>query len=162
MLISIANYMEADRRTALAGEALVQGAVIKLAGDGTNRVATKATAQADIQKVGAYALAFKVDTEPTDVSAGLGASVPSASGGTIASGDFIVECRRGSVLEYDPSLLDDSLNPANGGTLPAGGDALAMTATGIPCATSAGGAITTPVILRCYNVVQGKVRIELL
>lgn len=161
MKIAIVNYLDADRRTAVAGEDLALGAICKVSADASgNRVLTTVTAQADLQKVGRYAFAFKVSSDPLQVTA---STVPSELGNrmvSISSGDFIVEARRGTIMEYDPSLLDASLDPARGGTLPVAGDTLAVK-NGLPCATGAASAITTPVVATCYNVVNGKVRVEL-
>lgn len=162
MKLHIANFFEADRRTAVAGEDLALGAIVKIAGNAKNqRVATTVTAQADIQKPGAYGIAFKVSSDPLQVTS---STVPSEMGTrevTIKSGDFIVECRKGTIMEYDPSLLHASLDPARAGTLPAVGDALAIIG-GLPCTVGTATAITTPVVLRVFDVVNGKVRIELL
>lgn len=161
MLIGVANYFDADRRSALAGEDLPLGAVCAVttnaAGD---RVMTKVAAGGDL-KVGAYALALKVSADPLQVDV---SSVPVELLGSrivaISSGDAIVECRRGTIMSYDPSLLDASLDPARGGTLPSGTDALAIK-NGLPCSVGASGAITTPVVLKYYNTVGGKINIEL-
>lgn len=162
MKLSIANYLDADRRSAIAGEDLALGAIVKVAGNAKNeRVLTAVTAQADLQAVGKYAIAFKVSSDPLQVSA---STVPSEMGTrlvSIKSGDHIVECRRGTIMSYDPSLLDASLDPARAGTLPTVGAALAVL-NGLPCGAAAVGAITSPVVLRCYDIVNGQVRIELL
>lgn len=162
MKLHIANYLEADRRTAIAGEALALGAIVKISGNAKNqRVARAVTAQADLQKPGAYGIAFKVSSDPLQVTS---STVPSEMGNrivSIASGDFIVECRKGTIMEYDPSLLDASLDPARGGTLPTPGQDLGVKGA-LPSTTGAAGAIATPVVLRCYDVVNNKVRIELL
>jgi hypothetical protein len=153
MLISIVNYFESDRRTAFAAADMALGSICKVTANANgDRLMTTAPVQADLQKVGAYAI--DVTSVPVEY---LGNRVVS-----IKSGDAIVEVRRGAIVEYDPSLLDASLDPARSGVLPTDGATLAVSATGLPCTTAAVGAITSPVILRCYNVVGGKVRIELL
>jgi hypothetical protein len=164
MLISIVNYFESDRRTAFAAADMALGSICKVTANANgDRLMTTAPVQADLQKVGAYAIAFKVSADPLQVDV---TSVPVEYLGnrvvSIKSGDAIVEVRRGAIVEYDPSLLDASLDPARSGVLPTDGATLAVSATGLPCTTAAVGAITSPVILRCYNVVGGKVRIELL
>lgn len=162
MLIGIANYFDSDRRSALAGADLPLGGICKVTDVAGERTLNLVTASGDLQKVGAYAIAFKVSADPLQVDV---TSVPVEYLGSrivaIKSGDQIVEVRRGAIVEYDPSLLDASLDPNRSGTLPTAGDALGVV-NGLPCATSAASAITTPVVLRCYSVVGGKVRIELL
>lgn len=169
MLIHIANYFDADRRSALAGEDLPLGAVCAVsAGTGTaagNRVLTKVTAAGDL-KPGKFGVAFKVSSDPLQVTSSTVNADSHADLGSrvvaIKSGDQIVEVREGAIVEYHPSLLDDSLNPAaaSPGTLPAIGDALGIKA-GKWCAAGASGAITSPVVGRVYDVVGGKVRVEL-
>jgi hypothetical protein len=161
MKIAIVNYLDADRRTAIAGAQLPLGSICKVAADAkNNRVLTAVTQSSDLQNVGAYAFAFKVSSDPLQVTS---STVPSELGNrivSIASGDMIVEARRGTIMEYDPSLLDASLDPARAGALPVAGATLAVK-NGLPCSVGAASAITTPVVLRCYNVVNGKVRVEL-
>lgn len=166
MLLHIANYFDSDRRSAIAGNDLSMGAVCKVTADAVTgeRVLNFATVTGDLQNVGAYAVALKVSADPLQVDT---SSVPVEYLGnrivTIKSGDKIVEVRRGAILEYSPTILDASLDPARAGALPTAGAALAVkNTTGLPCTTGAAGAITSPVVLRCYNVVNGKVRIELL
>lgn len=161
MLLHIANFFEADRRSAVAGEDLPMGAVCAVTNVAGERSLRMITAGSELQNVGAYAVAMEVSSDPLQVTS---STVPSEMGTrvvTIKSGDRIVEVRRGAIIEYDPTLLDASLDPAQGGTLPVAGATLAVKA-GKPCSTGAASAITTPVVLRCYNVVGGKVRIELL
>jgi hypothetical protein len=165
MLLHIANYFDADRRSAIAGNDLSMGAVCKVTADSNNeRVLNAVTVTGDLANIGAYGVAFKVSSDPLQVDT---STVPTAFLGdrtvSIKSGDRIVEVRRGAILEYAPSILDASLDPARSGALPVAGATLAVKpTTGLPCSVGAGSAITTPVVLRCYNVVNGKVRIELL
>lgn len=165
MLLHIANYFDADRRSAIAGNDLSMGAVCAVTTNSAGeRVMNFATVTGDLQKVGAYAVALKVSSDPLQVDS---STVPTAFLGdrvvSIKSGDRIVEVRRGAILEYAPSILDASLDPARAGALPVAGDTLAVkSTTGLPCTTGAASAITSPVVLRCYNIVNGKVRIELL
>lgn len=162
MLLHVANYFEADRRSAVAGNDLPMGTVCAVttnaAGD---RVLNAVTVVGDIQKTGAYAIALKVSADPLQVDV---TSVPVELLGnrvvTIKSGDRIVECRRGSIMEYSPTICDASLDPARAGALPIAGDSLGIKA-GLPSSLGAGGAIISTVVLRCYNVVNGKIRIEL-
>lgn len=162
MLLHVANYFEADRRSAVAGNDLPMGTVCAVttnaAGD---RVLNAVTVVGDIQKTGAYGIALKVSADPLQVDV---TSVPVELLGnrvvTIKSGDRIVECRRGSIMEYSPTICDASLDPARAGALPNAGDSLGIKA-GLPSTLGAAGAIISTVVLRCYNVVNGKIRIEL-
>lgn len=164
MLIHIANYFDADRRSALAGEDLPLGAVCKVAGNASgDRVLTKVAAAGDLVP-GKFGIAFKVSSDPLQVTSSTANADARADLGNrvvaIKSGDQIVEVREGAIVEYAPSLLDDSLNPAEGGTLPDVGEALGVV-NGLWCDATAVGAIVAPVVGRVYDVVGGKVRIEL-
>lgn len=163
MLLHVANYFEADRRSAVAGNDLPMGSVCAVttnaAGD---RVMNAVTVVGDLAKTGAYGIALKVSADPLQVDV---TSVPVELLGnrvvTIKSGDRIVECRRGSIMEYSPTICDASLDPARAGALPIAGDSLGVKA-GLPCTLGAGGgALISTLVLRCYNVVNGKIRIEL-
>jgi hypothetical protein len=163
MKLHIANYEDADRRSVLAGEDMPLGAVIKISGTNADedRVAMKlADADSALLLPGKYAVSFKVSSDPLQVSSSTAPAFLGDHTVSISSGDQMVEVRRGAILEYDPSLLDDSLNPDNAGTLPNVGDALGIKGS-LFCDAGVGGAITSPVIARVYDVVGGKVRIEL-
>lgn len=158
MLLTIANFYEADRRTAVAGEAIAMGAVIKISDDGkgARKANTVQDADAALLVAGKYGVALKVSNDPLQVSS---STVPSEMGSRIVainSGDFIVEVRKGAILEYDVSLLDASITAANVVV----GEALAVK-SGKFCKSNVAGAITSPVIGRVFNVHNGKVRVEL-
>lgn len=162
MLLHISNYYDADRRSAIADADLTLGAVHFIDGTGADRKAHPVT-DSDAAKLvaGNYGVSFKVSTDPEQVTS---TDVPIEIAGSrivaIKSGDQMVDVRKGAILEYDVSLLHNSLVTAgafNGGI----GDALAIKG-GVFCkATGVSGAITTPVIARVYNIVNGKPRIEL-
>lgn len=159
MLLHVANYFEADRRTAVAGEAIPLGSVIKINDDnkGFRRATIVQDAQASSLVAGNYGVALKVSSDPLQVSS---STVTDAAMGSrlvsILSGDLIVECRRGSIMEYDVSLLDASITAANVQV----GEALAVK-SGKFCKAAVAGAITSPVIGRVYNIHNGKVRVEI-
>lgn len=163
MLLHIANFYEASRRTAIAGGDIALGAVIKLApGVGGERTALQvADGDSALLVSGNYGVAVKVSNDALQVSTSEG--VP-ADWGTrvvaIKSGDAFVEVAKGAVLEYDPSLLHASLDPARAGALPSVGQALAIK-DGKFCAAATGGAIASPVIARVFGLVGSKVRVEL-
>lgn len=166
MRLNIANYMDAPRVSAIAGEALPLGAVCQVVQRGTGNTRERelrlVTAGGQLVQ-GGWGIAFKVDKERLQVSS---SSAPAYTGNRVVeirSGDQITEVRAGAIMEYDPALLHSSLDPARGGTLPTVGAALAITGTGgLWCTTGTGGAITSPVIGRVFDIVAGKVRIELL
>jgi hypothetical protein len=164
MKLHIANFMDATRHTAVAGEDIALGAVIKI---GTNaageRLAlTVADADAALLVAGKYGVAFKVSVDQLQVTESL-YGVPSEWGSrvvAIKSGDAIVQAAPGAIIEYDPTLLHDSLNPAASGALPIVGEALAIKG-GKFCKANVASAITSPVVGRVFDVLGGKVRIEL-
>lgn len=162
MLIHVANWYDADRRSALAGSAFALGSVcVATAGAKGDRVVNPVASDADIAKTGAVSIVIKVSSDPLQVDA---STVPSEMGTrivTIKSGDQVVECRPGSIVEYHPSLLDASLDPARAGTLPTVGQSLGVKG-GLPCALGAASALVAAPILKVYDVVGGKVRVELL
>jgi hypothetical protein len=163
MLLHIANLYDSSRRTAIAGEAIPLGSVIKLsaAPNGDRRALAVVDADSALLVPGNYGVATKISTELLQVTTSN--NVPVEWGTrlvTIYSGDAIIEVARGAILEYDPSLLHNSLNPSQGGALPAVGAALAIK-NGKFCATGTAGAIASPVIARVHGLVGSKVRIEL-
>lgn len=161
MKLHIANFYDAQRHTAVAGEAIALGAVIKIVNqNGARKALTVADADAALLVAGNYGVAFKVPTEPLSVTT---TTAPAAWGNrtlTIASGDYIVQVDRGAILEYDVALLHDSLNPNNGGALPAAGAALGVKG-GKFCTAATSGAITSPVVGRVFDIIGSKVRIQL-
>jgi hypothetical protein len=163
MLLHIANFYDAPRRTAIAGEAIPLGAVIKLdnaAGERTALVVDDADAA--ILLPGTYGVAMKVSNQALQVSSSDG--VPADFGTrltAIATGDAIMEIGRGAIIEYDPSLLHASLDAARSGVAPVAGDALGVK-DGLFCKADVVSAIISPVIGRVFEVLgNGKVRVEL-
>ena len=163
MLLHISNYMDADRLTAKAGEALTMGQVVKVTGVSNVRTLTYVRdAESALLVAGKYGVAFKVSSEELQVAT---STVPVDFAGTrlntIASGDWIAWVGPGAILEYDVSILHSSLDPARAGTLPVIGDALGVK-DGLFCRANVGSAIISPVIGRVYDILAGKVRIQLL
>lgn len=161
MKLHVANFYDAPRHTAVAGEAIALGAVIKIVNDGgTRKAMTVADADAALLVAGNYGVAYKVNAQENAVTS---STAPAAFGdrtGPIASGDLIVQVDRGAILEYDVSLLHDSLNPNAGGALPAAGAALGVKG-GKFCTAGTSGAITSPVVGRVFDLIGSKVRIQL-
>lgn len=161
MKLHISNMYDATRHTAVAGEAIALGAVIKIVNDGgTRKAMTLADADSALLVAGNYGVAYKVNVDENAVSS---STAPSAFGdrtSPIVSGDLIVQVDRGAILEYDVTLLHDSLNPSAGGALPQAGAALGVKG-GKFCTTGTASAITSPVVGRVFDVLGSKVRIQL-
>lgn len=160
-LFHVANLMDAPRQTVRAGQDIALGAVIRIVNQGGIRTALQvADGDAALLVAGNYGVAFKVNTDPLGVSS---STAPAAFGDRALdqplSGEYIVQVDRNGIVEYDASLLHDSLNPDAGGTLPVAGAALGVK-NGIFCAASGvSGAITSPVVGRVFELVGSKVRV---
>jgi hypothetical protein len=163
MLLHIANFEDAPRRTATAGSAIPMGAVTVASSVAGVRILNPvANAQAALLVPGNYGVALKVSKLMLQVTSVTG-SIPADFGSrltAIVAGDSIVEVGRGAILEYDVSQLHASLAPTRAGTLPVAGTALAIVG-GLFCTVATASAIVTPVIGRVFDVVGGKVRVEL-
>lgn len=161
MKLHIANFYDATRHTAVAGEAIDLGAVIKIVNDGgTRKAMTLADADSALLVAGNYGVAYKVNVDPNAVSESTAAAATGDRTSPIVSGDLIVQVDRGAILEYDVTLLHDSLNPAEGGALPAAGAALGIKG-GLFCTAGTASAITNPVVGRVFDIIGSKVRIQL-
>lgn len=160
MLLHIANLMDSERFTAQAATAIPLGSVVYVSGMTAGvRQATIVASAADL-KNGLYGVAFAVSTDPEQVTE---STVPASWGSrvvSIATGDYITMVMPGAIIEYDASLLDDTLNPAEGGTLPAVGDALELL-SGKFCTVAAAG-IAAPIVGRVFDVFGNKVQIKLI
>ena len=160
MLLHIANYLDATRWTIEAGEAIPIGAVIRVANNAGVRTAYLVDdADAALLVPGNYGVAFKVLADPLGVAS---STAPASFGDrtvSIAEGDSIVQVDRGGILEYDVSLLHDSLNPNEGGTLPVAGAALGIK-DGLFCTAATVDAIVSPVVGRVFDILGSRVRIQ--
>lgn len=161
-MLHIANFLDAQRWTVQAGADIALGAVIRIANSGGNRVAFQvADGDAALLVPGNYGVAYKVNADPLAVTS---STAPASFGDRVnppVSGDLIVQVDRGGILEYDVSLLHDSLDPNAGGTLPAAGAALGVK-DGLFCAASGvSGAITSPVVGRVFDIIGSRVRIQI-
>lgn len=164
--LHIANYFDAPRFSIKAGEAMELGMVITASDDGKGgRVAKKVTA-ANQLVAGTMAVAFKVSADPQQVTASTVNADSRADLGsrivTIASGDGIVEVRKGAILEYTADLLDDSLNPAAGGTTPSVGDSLSVKGAKWCAAGAAGALAPSAPVAKVYRTFGTKVLVELI
>lgn len=162
MAVTIANWFEADRRSAKAGETMALGNLVKVSGDANGERFLMKLGDSDDAYVtsGDYAIVYKVSADAAQVET---TTAPSATGSrlvTIASGDQVVECRKGTIVEYSADKLHDSLNPSNGGTTPVVGAFLGIKDS-LPAADASGG-IDSVKILKVYMVHGTSVLVELL
>lgn len=163
MAFNIANFFEADRRSARAGETMSQGMIVKVSnfGSGERKLMKVGNSDSALLVSGNYAVVCKFSTDPGQVNT---STAPSRLGSritTISSGDHVVEVRRGAIMEYSADLLDASLDPARSGTTPAVGDALEIVGS-LWCKVGTGSAITSPIIGRVFRVFGTQVLVELL
>jgi len=163
MKLHIANFYDAPRNTAVAGEDIAMGAVIAISNVSGARTAMQLTDDdEDLLLPGMYGIAYKVSVESLQVSETL-YGVPVDWGSrvvAISEGDLIVQVGRTAIVEYEPSLLHASLDPARAGTLPVVGETLGIKG-GLFCKANVTDAIVAPVIGRVFDVLSGKVRVEL-
>lgn len=156
MAFNIANFWEADRRTARAGETMGQGNVVIVSdwGDGQRKLLKLTTGASPV--AGAYGVVYKVAAETYQVESSTAASFTGSRITTIASGDYVVEVRPRAILEYSADLLDASLaTPQPVGT------ALGVL-SGKWCTTATGSAVTSPVMGRVFRNFGTRTLIELL
>lgn len=157
--LHVANFYDAPRWTVKAGASLAEGQVIRIVNQNGVRTALPvADGDAALLVAGNYGVAFKVNADPLGVAT---STAPAAFGDRtlqLNSGDFIVQLDRDAIVEYDVSLLHDSLNPNEGGALPVAGAALAVK-DGLFCAVGTGGAIASPVVGRVFDILGSKVRV---
>jgi hypothetical protein len=164
MPIHIANFYDADRRTAKADEAIVMGAVIKIEDDlaGGRLAHTLVSGDGALLVAGNYGVAYKVSTDAASV-------ISSSTGDTtrvvsIVSGDYIVEVRRNALITYTADMLHANLDPDRGGTTPLAGAPLALWTSATAnkwCASGTGGAIAT-LIASVFKTEGTNVVVELL
>lgn len=165
MPINVANFFEADRRSAVAGEAIDQGMIIQMSHfddvPGTRKAMRLGNGDVLFLVPGLYAVAYKVSNDPDQVASTTASTATGVRTVTIASSDAIVEVRPGAMIEYTADLLDDSLNPAEGGTTPIPGDALEIVGSKW-CEIGTASAITAPLVGRVFRTFGTSVVVELL
>jgi hypothetical protein len=166
--LHVANFYDADRRSAVCHQTggMALGQVIKITDDGAGarKALLLGNGDAALLVAGNYGVAFKVSTDPNQVPVStLDADRFGSRVITIASGDDIVELRRGSIIEYPASLLHSSLDPDRSGTLPEVDDKLEIV-NALFCAAGTSSAITSPIIARVFRVNIGakKVSVEII
>jgi hypothetical protein len=166
MAFTIANYYDADRRSARATEDIAaQGMVVKVSNSGGERMLTKlADADAALLVPGNYGVVYKVSTDALQVVESAASANATVTGDRIVkirSGDDVVEVRRGAICEYSADLLHASLDPARAGTTPVAGEALAIKGSQW-CDAAEVGAIISPVVGRVFQVRGTSVLVEIL
>lgn len=163
MPIHIANFYEADRRTAVAGENMTQGMVVKIdqSASGERRLYKLLNTDSAELVAANYAVVAKFSVDPDQVESTTAPS-PTRDRTTVnvLSGDMVVEVRRGSIIEFSADLLHSSLDPARSGATPAATDTLAIKDS-LFCKTDVASAITSPVVARVYKVYGTAVLVEL-
>lgn len=132
-MLQVTNWKYADIGTGVAAAAIAQGAICKVTDSSGKRLLTQLldtddalVGVAGISLTGNFAVAMKISTDANEVTsstvpARLGTRIPA-----IATGDVIMEIRRGAKLEYSADLVDASLDPARAGATPAVGDSLGI------------------------------------
>lgn len=156
-MFQIANFLEAPRYSARAGETLSLGMVCKELdwGNGEKKLLKLGTGDAAYLSGDKYVVVTKFSTDPGQVAS---STAPSRLGSrlvTISSGDHVVACYPGSIMEYSTDLLDASL------TTFAVGDSLKVK-DGKFAAANASGVVSDQVIAKVFRVFGTKVLIELI
>jgi len=166
-MIQIANYEDARRLSATAGETMAQGEVVYVSDDGSGNRFLMKVGNGDAAKLlaGNYGIVFKVDVRAEAVESTFVGVGQKELGGTtrlttIVSGDAVVVVGRGAIVQYAPADLDDTLNAAEGGALPAVGDSLGVLGSKF-CKADAQSAIVSPYIGRVNLVLGTNVLVEL-
>lgn len=150
MAVNIANYFEADRISAAAGEAMSVGMVVSLENVAGQRKLMKVDAAGDLVP-GKYGVVMKFSVDPRAVDS----STTPAEWGTrltsIANLDDVVLVGAGAYIQFDAADLDASLDAGRGGAYPAVGDRLGVKAAKFST-MGAASAIITPTVARVYEV----------
>jgi hypothetical protein len=159
-MANIANFYDADRRSAKAGETLVNWQLVKVSdyGDGQRKLMSLLDADAAQVTAGKFAVVAKFTAEPNLVQS---STVPARLGSrmvAIAAGDDVVEVKKGAIIEYAMSELDASLDTARAGTAPAVEDVL-HAKSGLFCKVGTVGALAQTVGT-VYKVFGTKVLIK--
>jgi hypothetical protein len=160
--LHIANFYECDRLSAVAGEVMTPGMIVKVSDTGTGERKLLKLGNSDAAELvaGKYAIVTKELLDALEVTV----TTASASSGirtvSIASGDAVLELRRGVQVEYPADMLHASLDPARAGATPTVGTKLEIVGS-LPCAAGTASAITSPIVLRVTKVHGTAVVVEL-
>jgi hypothetical protein len=157
MSFHIANFLEAPRYSARAGEAMPLGSVCKVLdwGNGEQKLLKLGTGDAAYLSGSNYAVVTKFSTDPNQVAS---SNVPASYGSrvvAIASGDHVVACYPGSIMEYTSDLLDASLSA------PHVGDDITVK-DGKFCLAGTAGQASAQIVATVFRVFGTKTLIELL
>lgn len=111
MAFHIANFFDAPRFSARAGETLEPGDLVKVLdwGNGERKLMKLSSSDAASLSGDKYAVVTRFTGEPNVVSS---STIPARLGSrivTISSGDHVVEVRKTAILEYSLDELDASL-----------------------------------------------------
>lgn len=159
MAVTVLNFYDADRRTAVADETMALGDVVKIvvaASDGQRHCSKLGDTDDALALVGNVGVVFKVAGTQDQVQSSTAAAATGLRTVSIAANDLVVVLRGGAIIEYNIADLDASLSaPTVGQTLGVSGSKFATVAA----ATSAG--VTSPVIGRIFMVNGTKVAIEI-
>lgn len=160
--LHIANFFECDRLSAVAWETMTPGMIVKVSDTGTGERKLLKLANADSAELvaGKYAIVTKEMVDAEEVTVSTASAATGVRTVSIASGDAVLELRRGVQVEYPADLLHSSLDPARAGTTPSVGDKLEIKDS-LPCAVGTASAITSPIVLRVTRVFGTSVVVEL-
>lgn len=152
--LHIANFFECDRTSAVAGETMTPGMIVKASADATGQRKLLKLLDADSASLvaGLYAIVTKeaVDADEVETTTA-NTSVSGNRVVSISSGDAVLELRRGVKIEVSPDLLHSSLDPSQGGTLPAAGDSLFIKSSTFCKNSGVAGSISSPIVARCFR-----------
>jgi len=160
---SIVNFKYADLKTAkAAADMAALGMVCKVTLVNGARTLTVLGDTDDALVVsGNYAVAMKYGTDAYEVDT---TTADTALTGdrrvSIKQGDLIVEARKGTILEYDASEVDASLDPNRAGALPTDTDTLGVKG-GLWCTNAAASPTGIQNVAKVHSVSGTKIKIEL-
>lgn len=158
MAFNIANFFDAPRFSARAGETMDHGNVVKVLdwGNGERKLMKLANSDAASLSGDKYAVVTKFSTDANQVQS---STAPSRLGSrivTISSGDHVVEIRKGAILEYSTDLLHASIVS----TPPVVGDGLTVKDS-LFCIAGTAGQASAQVVGRVFRIFGTKYLIEL-
>jgi hypothetical protein len=151
-MIHVQNFYECDRLSAVAGETMSTGMVVKVSDNTKGERKLLKLLDADTPVLGKYAIVTKELVDPFEVISSTATSDTGIRTVSIASGDAVLELRRGVKVLMSLDLFDASLDPARSGTLPAVGDQLKVKGS-LLCSSGTAGAVATLIaeVLRVYG-----------
>ena len=151
-MMHISNFFECDRLSAVAGEAMSTGMIVKVSDTGKGERKLMKLLDADTPAAGAYAIVTKELVDPNEVDATTAGADTGIRTVSIASGDPVLELRKGVKVRMSLDLLHSSLDPNRAGTLPAVGDTVLVKGSQF-CKNNVAGAVATVIakVLRVYG-----------